>query len=565
MYLTKLSSIILLVLFVNFLAFGQYNPPENWFNLDPQLNGINGVSSDRMHEEILKDMPSKKIIVAVIDSGVDPEHEDLKDVMWINKGEIPGNGIDDDNNGYVDDIHGWNFIGGKDGENVHHETYELTRIVSALNEKYKDVQPSTLKGEALKEYNQYLEYKEDIDSHYEKAATQVEQYSQILTYVKMALEMTREAIGDSPITKKRIDDLDGNKYGMVKSFFDQLLPQLGPFEGNVDDLQQLIVTDLENNMEPFVIQMEYSYNVDYDSRKIVQDNFEDVNERYYGNADVKGPDAFHGTHVAGIIAANRDNDLGVKGVAENVSIMSVRAVPDGDERDKDVANAIRYAVDNGASIINMSFGKGYSPREKAVEKAIKYAERNDVLLVHAAGNSSQNNDEEANFPNATFDQYRPWFSKKKAKNWIEVGALSWRKGENMVAGFSNYGKDNVDLFAPGQDIYSTVPEGEYSSASGTSMASPVVAGVAAVLRSHFPKLSAKEVKEILVESSVTVDLQVRKPGSNDLVPFKDLSASGGVVNVRSALRKAFEITNKGKAPKNNSDTRPAQGTDKGRA
>ena len=563
MHLTKLSSIILFSLFVGLEALAQYSAPENWFNLDPQVNKINGVSSDRMHEEILKDVPAKKIIVAVIDSGVDPEHEDLKDVMWVNKDEIPGNGIDDDNNGYIDDIHGWNFIGGKDGEHVYHDTYELTRIVKKLSEEFKDVDPSKLKGADLQRYNKYLSYKEDIENEVEKASTQVEQYSQIINYVNMALEMTEDALGEEPVTKENIDALDSDQYGMVKSFFAQLFPQLGPFEGSVDELRELVLADMEEALDHFSVKMNYSYNIGYDSRTIVNDDFEDVNERYYGNPDVKGPHAFHGTHVAGIIAAKRDNEVGMKGVAEHVSIMSVRAVPDGDERDKDVANAIRYAVDNGASIINMSFGKGFSPREKAVEKAIKYAERKDVLLVHAAGNSSQNNDEEPNFPNATYDQYKPWFSKKKAQNWIEVGALSWRKGEDMVASFSNYGKNNVDLFAPGQDIYSTAPDGAYKNASGTSMASPVVAGVAAILRAHFPKLSAKEIKEILVESSVTVDLQVKKPGSSELVPFKDLSSSGGVVNVRSALRKAFEITNKGKSK--GSETRPAQGSDKGRA
>ena len=152
-------------------------------------------------------------------------------------------------------------------------------------------------------------------------------------------------------------------------------------------------TDSQNKLD-------YAYNPDYDSRKlIVKDNYADSNERFYGNNDVEGPDALHGTHVAGIVGAVVGNEIGSDGIARNVKLMSVRAVPDGDERDKDVANAIRYAVDNGATIINMSFGKGYSWDKKAVDEAVKYAAKHDVLLVHAAGNSGQNNDKTDNFPN----------------------------------------------------------------------------------------------------------------------------------------------------------------------
>ena len=492
----KTSIITLFLTF--FLAFSSFaQSPDNWFNLDPDQDGINGVSTERTYQELLKGRSAKEVIVAVIDGGVDPQHEDLKDVMWKNPKEIPGNGIDDDQNGYVDDIFGWNFIGGKDGENVHHDTYELTRIVGEMEKKFANVKPTELSGSQREEYSKYLTYKKDIDENLEKASAQVAQYDQILTYVNFAIKMAKEAIGDAPITKETIDQLDEAKYGMVKAFFDQLLPQMGDFEGNIDDLESLIVNDLEEALEHEKDKVEYGYNTDFNPRTIVKDNYQDKTERFYGNPDVKGPDAFHGTHVAGIIAANRSNDVGIKGVANHVRIMAVRAVPDGDERDKDVANAIRYAVDNGAQIINMSFGKGYSPDEIEVEKAIKYAEKKNVLLVHAAGNDGQNNDETDNFPNATFEKKKGLFSKKKATNWIEVGALNWRGGEDMVAGFSNYGKRKVDVFAPGQEILSTAPDGAYKEASGTSMASPVVAGVAAVIKSYFPELKAKEIKEIL--------------------------------------------------------------------
>lgn len=263
----------------------------------------------------------------------------------------------------------------------------------------------------------------------------------------------------------------------------QALGVLNNVLGNGGNLAE-VEKQLEGAVEYFSGQYEYGNNPDFDPRSIVGDNYEDSSERYYGNNDVKGPDASHGTHVAGIIAAVRSNELGVKGVADNVRIMSVRAVPDGDERDKDVANAIMYAVDNGATVINMSFGKGYAWDKGVVDKAVKYAQKNDVLMVHAAGNSSQDNDNTANFPN---DEYakKGLFGPKIASNWIEIGALSWKGGENSAANFSNFGKEKVDVFAPGVSILSTTPDQGYESFSGTSMASPVTAGVAAVLRSCF--------------------------------------------------------------------------------
>ncbi len=531
----------LILAFLTFALTGSLvaQAPENWFNLDPEQDQINGVSTERTYQELLKGRAAREVVVAVIDGGVDPEHEDLKDVMWRNPGEIPGNGIDDDQNGYVDDIYGWNFIGGKNGENVHHDTYELTRIVSTLEKKYTDVNPAQLNGSEKEEYARYLTYKKEVDEKREKASAQVAQFDQILTYVNFAIKMAREALGEAPVTRENVDALDETKYGMVKAFFDQLLPQLGGFEGNIDDLEKLIVKDLQEALDHEKNKVEYGYNTNFNPRNIVNDNYANKSERYYGNADVKGPDAFHGTHVAGIIAAKRKNEVGIDGVANHVRIMAVRAVPDGDERDKDVANAIRYAVDNGAHIINMSFGKGFSPDEIEVEKAIRYAEKKNVLLVHAAGNDGQNNDENHNYPNATFDKKKGLFGKKKASNWIEVGALNWRGGEDMVASFSNYGRERVDVFAPGQEILSAAPDGEYKEASGTSMASPVVAGVAAVLKSYFPNLNARELKDILTQSARPYQGKVRKPGSGELVPFRNLSTSGGVVNLKTAVMQAM--------------------------
>jgi len=296
------------------------------------------------------------------------------------------------------------------------------------------------------------------------------------------------------------------------------------------------LAEFKQAYDTYRVIVEYGYNENFDSRKIVGDNYNNVYEKGYGNNDVTGPDALHGTHVAGIIAANRKNNLGIAGIADNVKIMSVRTVPNGDERDKDVANAIIYAVDNGASVINMSFGKSFSPQKEAVDKAVKYAEKKGVLLVHAAGNDGEDIDKENNFPT------RKYLDGKEAKNWIEIGASSYGADDDFVASFSNYGKKGVDVFAPGVEIYSTVPDNHYLIEQGTSMAAPMVTGIAAMLMSYFPELSAEEVKDIIKKSTRKFDgLKVVEPGTKKKVELSDLSNTGGLVNAYEAVRMAQEL------------------------
>ena len=293
--------------------------------------------------------------------------------------------------------------------------------------------------------------------------------------------------------------------------------------------------------------------MDYDARDIVGDNPANFDDRSYGNADVEGPDAAHGTHVSGIIAGVRGNNLGVDGVGgSNVRIMSVRTVPNGDERDKDVANAIRYAADNGAQVINMSFGKGLSPYKKEVDAAMKYAEKKDVVIVHAAGNEGQLLTLTNNFPNDTYQG-----KKRTGKTWIEVGAASSSYDVDLAAGFSNYNKQYVDVFAPGAEIYSTIPDNKYAKFDGTSMAAPMVAGIAALLRSYFPDLKAKQVKEIIEASAVPVELEVNRPGSEgEQIKFSELSATGGLANAYTAVKLAEQTKGKNKrAPKRDESLR----------
>ncbi|MEO1655581.1 MAG: S8 family serine peptidase [Bacteroidota bacterium] len=296
--------------------------------------------------------------------------------------------------------------------------------------------------------------------------------------------------------------------------------------------------DIQDQSDYFENQLNYGLNPEFDPRDIVGDDYSNTQERNYGNNEVIGPDATHGTHVSGIVGALRDNDLGMNGIAQDVKIMVLRTVPDGDERDKDVANAIRYAVDNGARIVNMSFGKDFSPEKSVVDEAVQYAEKKGVLLIHAAGNDGENIDEAPNYPT------RFYLNKKEASNWIEVGASSWgNDGATFVASFSNYGKRKVDIFAPGVDVYSTVPGQKYKNENGTSMAAPVVSGVAALLMSYFPELTYDKVKDIILKSARKYSQSVKKPGEDSVeTSFEDLSSTGGVVNAYEAVNMALDIT-----------------------
>ena len=518
--------------------------PNDWYLRDPETDSVQGVSAERTYNTLLKDKPSRPVIVAVIDSGVDIEHEDLKDNLWVNTDEIAGNGQDDDKNGYVDDVHGWNFIGGKEG-NVDADTYEVTREYARLKPKYegKTVKDVSRKNREEFEYWEKVKAKYENDSKFSKE--QYEQYMEQSNLYKNAFmtihycdSLLQQELGE-PVTKSSLANITSTNDTI--QFAKQTLSRiLESVEGDVEVsafLQELAgyIDQLQEGVNHYQTAVEYGYNPEFNSRKIVGDDPDNINEKYYGNNDVEGPDARHGTHVAGIIAANRKNDIGVKGIADNVKIMSVRAVPNGDERDKDVANAIRYAVDNGAHIINMSFGKGFSPHKEVVDKAVKYAESKGVLLVHAAGNDGDNVDEKNNFPNKNYA------SGDAADTWLEIGASSWGADENFVGSFSNYGKKSVDLFAPGVQIYSTTPDDTYENLQGTSMAAPATTGVAAIIMSYFPQLTAEEVRDILRQSTRKFDgLRVTKPGTKDAVPFDQLSSSGGMVNAYEAVKLAME-------------------------
>jgi subtilisin family serine protease len=504
---------------------------SNWQNLDLNSDTTFGISTEKAYQELLKNKKGIDVIVAVIDGGVDISHEDLKNVIYTNPKEKL-NGKDDDKNGYIDDIHGWNFLGGPNGD-VEFETLESVREIRKLDKKFANKSVDSL---SRSEELEYLKYK-DMKAELAKNLTEARNNLNGIYGFKTVLEGVVKKIGKDNPTLEDFKAFEPQVQGesQIKKVMINVMKEESDFIAFKKE-------QIDGAFDHFKQQVDYNYNMDYNPRNIVGDDENNLIQRIYGNNDSKGPDALHGSHVAGIIGAIRDNNIGIKGVANHAIILPVRAVPNGDERDKDIANAIRYAVDNGARVINMSFGKGYSPNKDLVDDAVKYAISKDVLLVHAAGNDNTNLDLESskNFPNRIYAD-----KSGIASSWIEVGASGPTNDGTLKASFSNYGKTTVDVFAPGVRINSTTPNSTYTEEDGTSMASPVVAGLATLIRSYYPKLSAAEVKNIIMQSVVkvnhNVDLTIGK--KEKALPFSDLCISGGIVNTYNAIKLAESVSN----------------------
>jgi subtilisin family serine protease len=523
--------------------------PKGWHLLDLNDNGYYGISADKAYQFIKsKKLQSTPVIVAILDSGIDTTHEDLKPVLWRNPGEIPGNGIDDDKNGYVDDVYGWNFLGGRDGKNVEKDSYESVRVYHKYKSKWQDknIDVSTLSADEKYEYEMWKKSEKEVVGDGEKiGGLELLFMKRSYASAEKSDSQLQIAMGKAKYTGKELDKWNPGNSDLKRA--KTIMMNLFELNEAMETLNSELLEEFKAYVDGEESKLSATEKGPEDFRgNIVKDNYEDINDRFYGNGDVMVSlsASVHGTHVAGIVGAARKNGKGMDGVADNVKIMMVRVVPSGaDEHDKDIALGIRYAVDNGARVINMSFGKEYSPEKKWIDEAVKYAQSKGVLLVAAAGNEKSNIDERTFYPTPVM------LDSTKATNWITVGASGDPTTGGLAAYFSNYGKKGVDVFAPGVKIYSTVPGGNtYRDLQGTSMASPVVAGLAALILEYYPNLTPEQVKYAIVKSAQVPAQKVLNPGTNEMVDFSELSNSGGIINAYEALKIASELQPETKKP-----------------
>lgn len=528
-----MRNFITIVYFIFFLSFAAYTQDKidnpiyhNWYNKSVSIDNVYGAEVEKAYTELLSGKKSTTVIVAVIDGGIDITHEDLKANIWVNANEVPDNGIDDDQNGYIDDIHGWNFIGNADGENISNENLEMTRIYRKYKDKYEKAEKSSIPDSEKDTYNLFLKARKLYYKNLKEANKDLSWINNFEASYYDSYNYMKEYLAKDSLVADDLVNIDSkDKDVLLRAEFLHMLLS--------DGFDTTMFSEIRKYPKE---SLDYHLNLDFNPRKeIIGDDQSEI-ETPYGNNNVYGPEADHGTFVSGIIAAQRNNNIGTDGIANNVKIIALKVVPNGDERDKDVAKAIRYAVDNGARIINMSFGKELSPYKYLVDDAVKYAESKNVLLVHAAGNDGYNIDKVEQFPTKKIDK------DYEVNNWIEVGASSMNLDYEFAADFTNYGK-MVDIFAPGVDIKSLAPESTYDVGDGTSFSSPVVAGVAALVLSYYPELTAIELKSIILESSLKFPkAKTYQPGDYSKKPkktkFKKLSKTAGIVSAYEAIKLA---------------------------
>ena len=532
----KLTSILFVLLFT-LQGFSQTAKQKlnGWHLLDQQKDGYLGISVDKAYD-LLASKKSTTVIVAVIDSGIDTLQEDLKPVLWRNEKEISGNGIDDDGNGYVDDIYGWNFCGAKNGENMVRNSWEIARVYHGWKSQFEGKKEKNIPADQKFLYSQWVKAAALIEKDYDDAAKELKDIAPFVSGLENSSEILCRELSVKEFGPSQVKTLlasSNNQVAKLSELWTNIFSRAPDTSvRNTAVLKEL--TDYKNQLDN---KIDRKVNPPQDWRSpLVKDNYTDINDRYYGNNNLATGSGDHGTLVAGVIGAKRHNGIGIDGIADNVRIMAIRAVPGGDEHDKDVALAIRYAVDNGAKIINMSFGKPVSPYKQFVDDAVKYAASKGVLLVHGSGNDGKDISKDIFYPNPIF------LDDKKATNYITVGASGDLSNGGYAASFSNYSQQWVDVFAPGVHIYSTAASNRYVAGDGTSLACPVVSGVAALLKSYFPNLTPEQIIDIITRSGTPVNENVALPGDEKKsVEFSSLSSSGKIINAYEAVKLALSM------------------------
>ncbi len=540
----KRIPVLLLSLFLTFNLFSQTQQPKQkingWHLLDEERDGYHGISLQKAYD-LLKGRKSTTVIVAVIDSGIDTAQEDLKDVLWRNENEISGNGIDDDKNGYVDDVYGWNFCGAKNGENLARNSYETARVYHGWKKEFESKNEKDIPADKKFLYQQWVKAAGIINREYDEASSQQKNVSDILESAEWSSKIIADHLQKEEFRITDVKPLlkNNNKQVALASQIwmdlfsrspDSTIKNVTVFK-EISDYKNLLQTRIDRKLkEP------------EDWRgELIKDDYTNINDRFYGNNNLKTGSGNHGTAVAGVIAAVRNNGIGADGIADNVRIMAVRAMPGGDEHDKDVALAIRYAVDNGAKIINISLGKPVSPYKQFVDDAVRYAASKGVLIVHASGNDG------TDITNNTFYPSPVFINGERANNFITVGASGDITTGGLAAPFSNYSNKWVDIFAPGVYLYTTASNNNYENADGTSLACPVVTGVAALLKSYFPDLTPGQIISIITTSGKPITTEVTEPGTEDVkVKFSSLSSSGRIVNAYESVKLALTFEEKKK-------------------
>ncbi len=512
--------------------FAQKTAVNGWQLLDFKKDSFYGISLNQAYQFLKeKNIKSTTVIVGVLDSGIDTTHEDLKAVLWHNPKEIPGNKKDEDKNGYVDDYFGWNFLGNSDGRNVMSNSSEWIRVYWRYKSKFegKQIDAAKLSQQENYEYSLWQKAKSGVFAS-APSNGKLDTLHDYLASVLFCDSVIKKRFDTEEYSLKDLNEWKpkGEREKTIKEYIQNIFKNF--------DMADVKNTFVVSSVKDYVISEErkadgIKNHPSSERETISGDDPTDASKKFYGNSDVFANDGMHGTHVSGIIAAVRNNNIGMDGIADNVKIMMVRTTPEGDEVDKDIAMGIYYAVNNGAKVINMSFGKSLSPDKKMIDDAVKYALSKDVLLVQGAGNSKRNINAFDNFPNPKY-----LFTDSTASNWITVGASDCN---GQAADFSNYGDKIVDVFAPGVAIYSSTPKNKYMSWDGTSMATPMVAGLAALLRSYFPQLSAIDIKSIIERSVVKPTTETTIPGTGDKAYMDKLCISGGIINAYEAVKLAY--------------------------